>query len=256
MNITTIFQCEDSIDGILSAVHTGWSARLGHDHIKLQALIQESVNYELFSNYVTVETNAEKAAAVARAIKDKISERAYEMVIRAAVSTNADKADEIYRFLILGFHMGGQVVHFLSNHYVNKIFEMNRFVGNEVHFYLGFLRFEELENHVLLACYEPKSNITQFVIPHFADRMNNENFIIFDVKRRLAALHQTGHPWVMAEVKDERLIQYLERTNAEEEYKKLWLAFFKTIGIEERKNPKLQRNMLRLHYRKYMTEFQ
>ena len=38
-------------------------------------------------------------------------------------------------------------------------------------------------------------------------------------------------------------------------YRDLWKTFYQAIAIEERKNPKLQRNMMPLRYREYMTEF-
>ena len=46
-----------------------------------------------------------------------------------------------------------------------------------------------------------------------------------------------------------------ELTEKQEEYADLWKTFFDHIAIVERKNQKLQTNMLPLHYRKYMTEF-
>lgn len=250
-----IFQCEDNMDGIFTAIYDAWSSGLGHNHVKLEVLSNQCRNFELFSEYTVVITDTTKAAKVARAIQGKISDQAYEMVIRAAASESEEKADVIYRFLVLGFKIGRNAVHYLSNEAVSKIFEINRFVANEVHFYLGFLRFEELENQVLIAKYEPKSDLTSFIMPHFTDRMNQENFIIFDVGRSLAGIHQKNYPWVMVKIKDTNFFEAMNTAERELEYKNLWLTFFNSIGVESRENPKLQRNMLRIHYRKYMTEF-
>ena len=49
--------------------------------------------------------------------------------------------------------------------------------------------------------------------------------------------------------------QVLTNNNGYMHFVDLWKVFFKSIGIEQRKNPRCQRNMLPLWYRKHMTEF-
>ena len=66
-NITYIYQCEDSTDGILTAVYDAWASRRGHSHIKLQ-ILREADTMELFSEYIPVQTDAEKAEKVRRSV--------------------------------------------------------------------------------------------------------------------------------------------------------------------------------------------
>ena len=35
-----VFQCEDSLTGILTGVYDGWASRLGHSHVRLEILGQ------------------------------------------------------------------------------------------------------------------------------------------------------------------------------------------------------------------------
>ena len=51
---------------------------------------------------------------------------------------------------------------------------------------------------------------------------------------------------------DELALTYSED---EKQLQKLWKLFVDTIAIKERVNPKLQRQMLPLRFRKYMKEF-
>ena len=51
-------------------------------------------------------------------------------------------------------------------------------------------------------------------------------------------------------------MQEVEETRGEELYAELFRHFCKRITIKERKNLELQRNMLPLYFREYMTEFQ
>lgn len=251
-----VYRCEDSISGIFTAIYDAWASHYGHDFIKIEVQNDENFqNIELFSEYQFVENDMEKAEKVAHSIRQKISEYAYEMVIHAGLSNDSRKANTIYHFLVRGFAMGSKVVNHLTDTYVGTMFEINRNVGNELHNYKGFLRFKELDNGLLLAKYEPKNNITELVMPHFVERLSEENFVILDSKRRLAAVHKKGFPWIMTTLSKENMDELIADSEKEEEYQILWKAFFKSIAINERENYICQRNHAPLHYRKYMIEF-
>lgn len=256
MKPVKIVQCVDSVEGIFTAVYDAWAMKYGHEFIKLQVVdMEESMNYELFSEYLLVEPDADKADKVAKSIQKKISAQAYGLVVKAALSNDPRKADAIYHFLVRGFAIGKQVVDNLSDPYVQQIFEMNRFVGNETHFFKGFLRFVELKNGVLLGKMEPKSNIVELLTPHFADRFAGENFMIVDMKRGIASIHEKNREWFMTAFEEDQLEALAEYDTEETEYSVLWKAFFKSLAIKERENHDLQRNQVRIRYRKYMTEF-
>ena len=75
-----IFQCEDSLDGIFTAIYDAWDSGYGLMNVRIEVLNgrDDCYNMELFSEYIPVETNEEKAEKVARSIRYKISEEAYE----------------------------------------------------------------------------------------------------------------------------------------------------------------------------------
>lgn len=189
MDNTKIFQCENSIDGIFTAIYQAWSSGYGHANIKIEEQCEENnyANIELFSEYLSVETNPEQALAVSRSIKSKISQEAYEMVCRVALSDYQGKGDLIYRFLILGFHIGPSIVSHLSNEVVSRVFKLNRFVNNEAHHLLGFIRFSEQESGILTSTIHPRNNVLSLVTPHFADRLPNERFAIYDGNRNICS---------------------------------------------------------------------
>lgn len=252
-----IYTCEDSAEGIFTAIYDAWSSRYGHEYNRIEVSMdhENGRNMELFSEYIYVKTDEEKVLKVAKAIKEKISMEAYDMVCHGIWSENAEKADIVYRFLILGFSMGAKVVNHLGNDTVMSLFEMNRNVSNEVHHYLGFLRFKEINNRILLAKINPKNDIVRLIAPHFSDRLSNENFIIYDEKRKTFIIHKAGYPWIYT-IGDHLNLDNIENlSDAEEDFQSLWKTFFETIGIEARINHKLQRNNLPLRFRNHMTEF-
>ena len=93
-------------------------------------------------------------------------------------------------------------------------------------------------------------------MPHFANRLPNEDFAIYDEHRKYYAVHPKGKQWYLVRgelpfSKDQEIY-----SDKEADYQMLYRHFCQSIAITERKNPKLQRNMLPLRFRTYMTEFE
>ena len=257
MDTKRIYLCDNSMDGIFTAIYQAWSSRLGHANIKIEEKSEGSKysNIELFAEYVVADTDPELAYKVARSIREKISTEVYEMVCRTALSDYTGKADLIYRFLILGFAVGARITEHLSNEVVNTMFRVNKNVGNEVHHLLGFIRFAEQENGLLTSIIHPKNNVLSLVMPHFADRLPRERFLIYDANRKLAALHAPDTQWIIAEVPAIDQDKVREVSAYEDQYRDLWITFFEHIAIKDRENFKLQRNNLPLRFREDMVEF-
>ncbi len=256
MDIITVFQCEDSLDGILTGVYEAWDSRLGHGAVRLETAAE--ANLELFCAYRQVKTDLEKAEKVLRTVRKRMGEEGEEAVCYAAACRDSRRADAIYRMIVLGLHLidGREAVNCLQNENVSLVMKLRMKAWHEAHQLMGFLRFEELENGVLYGRIEPDCAALPLLAPHFADRYRQENWVIHDVGRQQLALHRTGKPWVLAEAGDLDA-SYLERRSPrEEEFCRLWKSFCGTIAIEERRNPRCQRSLLPLHFRRYMTEFQ
>ena len=254
-----IYQCEDTTDGILTAVYEAGKSRYGHDFIRLQTLTAaRGESMELFSEYVVVETDSKKAQKVITAVKEKISQEAYAYIMWAACSKDFDKADAIYHFIVYGFTLGKQVTSALQIPCVRRVFEMKRRVWMEVHHYEGFIRFQEIkkEPSVLLSVFEPENAILPYLASHFADRLNTENFIIYDKRRHVAAFYSPGRQWFIHDLTREECEQLEMAEGQEETFEELWKTFFSSISIAERENKKLQQNNIPLRYREYMLEFQ
>lgn len=254
-----VYQCEDTLEGIFTAIYEAGISRYGHDSIRVQAQTAElNENLTLFSEYIFIETDPQKVEKVLHSIRSKISRKVCEEVLRAACSAEADKADVIYHFIVYGFALGSKVIDALQIPCVQRIFEINRRILNEVHQFLEFLRFQEVKDNppVLLAIFEPKNDILPLVTPHFADRLNPEWFIIYDKKRQYASFHSPDEDWYVRKLEQEECHHLEELEKQKEDYTDLWKAFFDTIQIKERNNPNCQRNHLPLYYRKHMTEFQ
>ena len=253
MNEIQVYVCEDSIEGIFTAIYDAWASKRGHVNNKIQ--LEHNTEIALFCSYLSVKPDLEKAEKVTRSIKQKIGLEAYRYIYYMALSNRDDKADAIYRFMILGFHYGSQVMDHLSNDAVNLMAKTYKRVSMERHRYTGFVRFEELSNHILVSKIRPENNILPILAPHFVDRFSSENFMIIDESRQMAVVHPARKQWFILsmELMDQNVLE--EVSEREKEMKGAWATFVEHISIKEREHLKLQQNMCPLRYREFMPEF-
>lgn len=247
--------CEDTPEGIFTGIYEAYALRKEHDSVHIQ--IGEEENLRLFAVYHHVEPDKERSLRVSETLERRLGPEAYVDICCALAASDAGKGEAVYKTVVCGFKMrdGRQVMGNLSNPYVHQVFELARNVKNETHHWKEFLRFRELEEGILFAKIGPKNNILTFLMPHFADRLPLYNFMIYDEKRRIFAVHPASGEWYLvtdAQVEMERFVRY---SADEMKYQELFKYFCKRIAIKERKNLKLQRNMLPLWFQEYMVEF-
>lgn len=250
--------CEDTIDGILTGVYEAYAFKKERgiqSHEQLHLAVKEPAARRLFTQYRIVETDREKSEKVIRTLKKELGEETYYDLCLAMLCDNEEKADAVYHTIVIGLACHDRrVLARLHEEAVHKAFSCMRNASNELHSCKEFLRFEELANGILYAKIGPKNHVLPFLMPHFADRLPSENFVIYDEKRGEFGLHPRRKPWYLVKNKDFKE-DGLVFSKEEAAYRELYTQFCQTIAIEERKNPKQQRQMLPLRYRPYMTEF-
>lgn len=253
-----VFICEDSIDGILTGIYHAYEYKKEEGietHECLHLSVTNPDTRRLFTTYLEVETDREKAQKVIRTLIREFGEDTYYDLCLAMVSNAEDKADAVYHTVVTGLQNHDRNVMLrLQEDAVHRTFSYQRFASRELNHWREFLRFEELENGILYAKIGPKSNILAFLMPHFADRLPADNFVVYDEKRGIFGLHPQYKQWYMVSGKDfdEHSLQFSQK---EAVYRELFTRFCERIAIESRENPALQKNMLPLWFRNYMVEF-
>ena len=247
--------CEDSLEGIFTAIYDAYALREGHEHIHVQ--VGEEGNYRLFAVYLHSQPDSVKTDKVVRTLKSRLGEEVYHAICRAAASFYPDKGEAVYRTVVEGITGGSgrRTMENLRNPYVTRTFELARRTANEVHHEIEFLRFQELEQGILYAKIGPENNVLSFVVPHFAERLAPENFMIYDEKRDLFGVHPALEEWYLVSGVTQDVQESLKWSGEELKYQELFALFHKTIAIRERKNGRLQQQMLPLRFRDYMVEF-
>ena len=246
-----IFICEDNLDGILTGIYDAWAFKiqnkdLSHDDIRLAS--REPENYELFSDYIHVESSTEKAEKVSRTLYGKLGSEFYEAIVYAALSrepagkAEMDKADAIYKTIVLALRSSDKekVLLYLGEPCIFRVFTLSRATHNEAHHLTGFLRFSELKNGVLFSTIHPKNHALPILAEHFTDRFPQENFMIYDETRQLAAVHRSGKNFMLVDASDLNQDIIHNFSEEEQQFRDLWMTFFDSIAIKARINPKLQ----------------
>jgi probable DNA metabolism protein len=251
-----VLQCEDSIEGIFSAVYAAWELKYGHENTVIRVTGYGSQNMELFTQYIHLAPDSVKATKVINTIRRTCSDAVYEALFHAACADAPDKADAIYRYVQVALRMGSRIINHFSDPAVVRVMELSRAVGNAAHHYLGFLRFIEISGGILLARYEPKPRLTELIMPHFVERFPEERFVIWDTVRNVAGVHVPGQNYIMLNLSENQVAILKEYTEDNMKAEQMWKTFVESISIKERKNEKLQKNNLPLYFRTYMPEFE
>ena len=253
----TIYLCQGDFEGILTGIYKALTSGKKPEDTAL-ALAEEAQDMELFTEYVSVAPDAQAAQKAAAAVCRRVSQEGYERLFAGALSWEPGRAQAMYRFVQEGFRWGGRAVDMLQLPGAYEIFRLSRSVYNESHHLTEFLRFSQNSQGVLVARIGPRNDVLVLLASHFSDRLPGENWIIYDEKRRKALLHPAGEGWMVLHGAEEQAYvegQLASRTD-QEVYEELWRTFHQAVAVQERFNPRCQRNLLPLRFRPYMTEFQ
>lgn len=251
-----ILICDPSPEGIFSAVYYAYERKLNPNITKIS--VREVDNYELFAEYIYIKTEVEKAKKVDKTIEKRFDNISYSYIWYALYSYQPERADAIYHTIARGLANAykGNLVNYLQDPYVLTVSKMRQNVWCEVHHYMGFVRFQELQNGILYGEIEPKNEVLPILAEHFADRFPKENFILRDKGRNLYMVHEAGKEVVFYLEEEMRAEVTSDMYSKEErEIQNLFQVFHNSIAIKERTNLKLQRQLLPLRFRENMIEF-
>lgn len=250
-----VYRCEDTLESVFTAIYLAYEENRNLDDTIL-CLTEEPF---FFAEDVVVKPDTEKTRKVMNTLTRRFGRADCQHLCMALASGDEGKAQAVYRTVVNGLRRGCRAGHLFDNlaeDSIHKAFALGRSVSTEVGHQKQFLRFQELDNGILYSKIGPKNDVIVFLMPHFADRLPIENFVIYDEKRSLFGIHPAGRAWYLlrgGEAESEAQVHYSEE---ELQYQELFRHFCRTITIEERKNSRLQQSMLPLRFREYMIEFQ
>lgn len=158
----------------------------------------------------------------------------------------------IYYFLLNALKYQNKIFSMRNLKCVDKTLKIAKYVSNENHKLKGFLRFKEINNHILYGEINPTNNILELLSNHFKNRLKNEFWIIKDIGRDMYSIYDKKKYYIISGTNIN--LKEINIDDKELEIEKLWISFFKTIGITSRKNKRCQMNFMPKKYWKYMIE--
>lgn len=260
-NNKLIYICEDNIEGIFTAIYDAFSSVCRHEatHNNIEIVAGDIENYELFCEYLNIDTDQTKASKVTKTICDKMGFQVYETLLYASTCSDSNKANAIYKTIIEGLKLnnGFKILNLWSNDNVSTVLELSRKGHNEFCRWREFLEFRELENGILYSKIGPTCDIVSLLSSHFENRLPNENFMIHDELRDIFLIHEAGHKCVLVSGESFSSDRSILEQYSENDLKmcELFNEFTHTIAIKERVNYKLQQQMMPLRIQKYKVEF-
>ncbi len=247
-----VFLCSEEIDSIWSGIYDAGVSKIPKNNLRIEV---GGFDQELFAEYRNVESSKWKVDTVMKNIYHTLSYRIYDFVTLASLSQDPLRADKIYRFLYLAYRSKGDILNQLHVKEVGELYYLNRNYNRELHHLQGFTRFDTLNNGILYGKISPKNDILPILYYHFIDRMPCENWILHDEKRKKAVVYHKNNGLAMVSSQEETWLKELSEKVDNQQYDKLWKVFHHSISIKERENRVLQRNLVPIHYRKNMTEW-
>lgn len=242
-----VYLYDGSYTGFLTALFDAWRAEDAFGDIRLP--LEGSLS--LFEREQMVVSDRQKANRVARAIQQKVSQDSYEAVYHVFRSDLPERGRVIYRYLKLAFRMGPEVNAYLVHPDVLAMQKINQRYLSETKRMLGFVRFQQAKGDFLYAKIAPAFPLLEPLAVFFADRMPGQKWIIYDSKRKCAALCN-GRQWMLQESFS---AAWIEEDTEELSFQIMWQEYLAALSIPERHNDRLQQQHIPLCYRQHMLEW-
>lgn len=238
----TIYLYDGTCDSFFTAVFDAYND--GECIITSDGEIQLSLDCEI----VRVKTDLEKSGRVQRGIK-KYDANAVNDVICVLRSCDSLKGQTAFEYIKRIFARKAPVKKAFNLPEVIEFNDLLHKVTYEVHKMTGFLRFMESLDGVLYAPYAPDNDITDLLMPHFAERFKAEKFVIHDTKRKLAGMYD-GNSWIMGYAGEAEI--YL--SEYERAFETLWKRYYQAVNIESRPHEKQMKQSMPVRYWKFLPE--
>jgi len=278
----TVYTFDNTLDGLLTAVFDSFFL-----HQQPEMLLAEGMQLPLFvDQQYQVVTDSEKAERVWKGLEKHLSKDGLHMITISWLSEERALNQPLFNFickvfkkptpnpsLLRGETEGGQgrmdITQNASDEDVLAVRNTCRRVLHEQLRMKQFIRFQKAKDGTYLAVVSPDHNVLPLVIDHFADRFNDQPWLIYDAKRHYGYYYgaspdpSQGGEVIRVTFENEAAVPFdlsngkLDADVLSENdklFQDLWRTYFKAICIKERMNPKKQLSDMPRRYWKYMTE--
>ena len=242
-----VYVYDGSYDGLFTAIFDAVYSR----RVPADILSADRLQLTFNTRFIEVETDQSKAARVRKAAKEKLGGDAMKRIYRAFLSSGDNREISIYHYLMLGFKIGRRANNYLTDRYVFNVSALSQNVSRETDKFMGFIRFSIMESGVQYCRFSPENNILPFMLSHFAARFSGIPLVIHDTRRNLLGIYDLSSKYIISA----EGFTPPEKSTDEECFEGMWKLFYDTIGIKERKNLKLMKQMMPARYFRHYWDY-
>lgn len=250
-----VFSFDNTFEGLLSLVFESYRQKQFPDEI----LSGEGSQKVLFGSTIAIETNDRKAERVWKGIISHSSEENAHRIYRVFLAGLPDTPMMLTKYIRLIIDSAKNEETNFAEPVVVEINKLHQKVCKEAHRIQMFIRFQKTAEGSYYASFAPMYDVLPLCIPHLRDRFADQTWIVYDLKRNygfwydlknvsrvvfddLKVNPQNGQLHTSLLSEDEKLFQ------------QLWKQYYRSICIQERKNPKVHRQLLPKRFWKYLPE--
>ena len=260
----TIYSFDGTIDGLLTAVFEAFAL-----HEQPEMLLSEGDPVPLFCDRLyAVPTDTEKAGRVWKGLEKRLPKNVVRMLAVSFLSEMRELNNPLFQYICKVFRQpeGTEgIERNFADPDILAVTNIARKVSHEQLRMKQFVRFQKAKDGTYLAVISPDHNVLPLVIDHFADRFNDQPWLIYDAKRHYGFYYDgTGEP-VHITFADESSVTFNLAngrlnddvlSDDDQLLQDMWRTYFKAICIRERLNPRKQLQDMPRRYWKYLTEKQ
>lgn len=254
MKEAVILKYDGTLEGFLTCVFTVFEQKLRVTSISNDNEIQQ----DFFSIPEEIITDTGKAERVKKGMQDRISPQGRKQLYFAFLSEIPGIEMTMLSYIQMAFRDPNFSCKDFGNPVILKISQVAKMVSREKHRMEAFVRFMQTKDNIYFAHIEPDFNVLPLILPHFESRYADQEWIIYDLKRKFGLHYNLKKTSFITldlseEIFKDPSISCVYSTS-EKDFQELWQQYFKSTNIKSRKNMKLHLQHVPKRYWKYLTE--
>ena len=255
---TAVYTFDGTLEGYFSLIFVAFQ-----DKIEPIEILDRSKEVQTrLDSMIDVETNDSHAKRVRDGLIRRSDRKNLRLFHVAFLSQQKETYMLLWRYLKKLFSdETGSYHRNLLDEDVYDLVQCARKVRKEVHRFNGFIRFQKSIDGMFFAPIDPDHDIVKLLAPHFKSRFADQEWVIYDVKRKYGIWYDKVK--VQGVVFDKPAFDlsscYIRehvRDHDEDYYRTLWQHYYDAINIIERQNHKQMKAFMPKRYWKYLPEKQ
>lgn len=242
MSSSVFFKYDNTLEGLFSVIFKMYKS------LEFINIIPQKEQLNMLGNENFIVTETECSDRVVDSLVKNFG-KCFMRRVMYVYATPVSKKEDVIARTIKGMYVFGEKYLFSSEKAPSEFRRLNKRVGAENHSYKGLLRFRELKDGMLFSEFRPENDILMFLATHFIRRMPSERFAIYDSLRNNCLMYEDGKVnFFKVDSLD------IKESKEEEFFKEAWKKFYKSVGIDERKNERLMINNMPKRYWEFLPE--